>query len=326
MPNEKNPMDQNPRPLVTVITPTYNRASLIVETIESVLNQSYPHIEYIVLDDGSQDNTQAILASYEGRILWDSHPNMGEARTVNKGFKMATGDYVIVVNSDDPILPGMIETEVAFMEAHPDLLMAYPDWLVIDAQSKPIKENRAFDYDYVAMVRQASCLPGPGAILRRKAIELVPERTTDFNYVTDLDYWLRLGLHGPCARIPEVLASHRHHGESAGILQYRTLAAEIVRLMEEYFEQPDLPPEIRRLRDEAISAACYDAGQRCAGHDYRLAVSYLWRSMRLCPKRWIVDRRFRPFSLPVFFLPAPWYRTLHEAWKKLIRRTRSSTA
>jgi glycosyltransferase involved in cell wall biosynthesis len=318
-------MTQASRPRVTVITPTYNRAALLVETIESVLNQGYPNLEYIVLDDGSQDETTTLLASYEGRIRWESHPNMGEARTVNKGFAMATGDYVIVVNSDDPILPGMIATEVAFMEAHPELLVAYPDWQVIDAESKPLREVRARDYDYANMVRWAYCMPGPGAILRRKALELVPERTAAFHYVTDLDYWLRLGLHGPLARIPEVIATHRHHGESAGVTQFRLLSSEIVQLMEQFFERPDLPPEVRRLRAEAISAACYDAGHRCAGHDYRLAVGYFWRSMRLCPKRWIIDRRIRLLSLPVFFLPPTWYSALWGGWKWLRRRTQRAS-
>jgi len=317
-------MTQNSYPLVTVITPSYNRATLLAETIESVLGQSYPNLEYIVLDDGSQDDTQAVLARYEDRLQWESHPNMGEARTVNKGFRMAKGDYVIVVNSDDPILPGMIETEVAFMEAHPDLLMAYPDWLVIDRDSNPVREAPAMDYDYLNMVRWMACQPGPGAILRRKAITLVPERTTNFRYVTDLDYWLRLGLHGPGARLPEVLATHRHHGDSAGISQFKALSAELIRLTEEFFARPDLPPEVRRLHTEALSAAYYDAGQRCAGHDYRLATSYLWRSMRLCPKRWIIDRRVRLISLPDFFLPAPWYRALREGWRKLVARTRST--
>src|SRR6476620_5979365 len=79
-------------PLVTFITPTYNAAHFLPETIDSILVQTYPNIEYIVLDDGSTDNTVEILKSYGDRIMWESHPNMGETRTINKGYSMAKGD------------------------------------------------------------------------------------------------------------------------------------------------------------------------------------------------------------------------------------------
>ena len=90
-------MAESGLPLVTVITPAYNRASYLVETIESVLGQDYPRLEYIVLDDGSTDNTREVLGKYEGRIIWETHPNMGETRTVNKGFGLARGEIVVVV-------------------------------------------------------------------------------------------------------------------------------------------------------------------------------------------------------------------------------------
>ena len=79
-------------PLVSFITATYNTAPYLRETIDSILAQTYPNIEYIVLDDGSTDDTLNILKSYGDRIQWESHPNMGETRTVNKGFDMAKGD------------------------------------------------------------------------------------------------------------------------------------------------------------------------------------------------------------------------------------------
>ena len=74
---------KDPFPLVTIITPAYNRASFLDETIQSVLSQDYPNIEYIVLDDGSTDHTRQVLEEYTGRIILESHPNMGETATVN---------------------------------------------------------------------------------------------------------------------------------------------------------------------------------------------------------------------------------------------------
>src|SRR3982751_2178405 len=110
-------------PLVTFITATYNGADYLRETIDSILAQTYPNIEYIVLDDGSTDNTIEILESYGDRIKWESHPNMGETRTMNKGDRMAKGDYIIAVSADDPMKPNLAEISVQVMEAHPDALV-----------------------------------------------------------------------------------------------------------------------------------------------------------------------------------------------------------
>ena len=136
-------------PLVTIITPAYNRAGYLDETIQSILNSDYPNIEYIVLDDGSKDNTREVLGKYKGRIVWETHPNMGETRTVNKGLNMAHGEIIAVINSDDPLLPGAISAAVAFMQSRPDILVAYPDWDFLDRDSKVTGHHQVPDYNYV---------------------------------------------------------------------------------------------------------------------------------------------------------------------------------
>jgi glycosyltransferase involved in cell wall biosynthesis len=93
-------MLKSPPPLVSVITPTFNRADLLRETVESVLNQNYPRVEYLVLDDGSTDSTASLMARYGDRVRYLTHDNRGEARTVNRGFSEASGEMIAVVNSD----------------------------------------------------------------------------------------------------------------------------------------------------------------------------------------------------------------------------------
>ncbi|GIW82751.1 MAG: hypothetical protein KatS3mg105_4558 [Gemmatales bacterium] len=256
-------MSDSTYPLVTVITPTYNRGPFLAETIESVLAQNYPNLEYIVLDDGSTDDTLAVVRPYRHRLRYERHENQGETRTVNKGWSKARGDFIMVVNSDDPILPGLLPTAVEFMERHPELLMVYPDWIVIDAKSKPIQTVQALDYDYQEMIKIWGCVPGPGALMRRRAIELEPSRDIRYRYVADFEYWLRLGLHGPFARLPKVLATHRHHGDSAGVAQAARIARELVALAHEFFDRPGLPDDIRRLRRRALASAHFDAATRC---------------------------------------------------------------
>jgi glycosyltransferase involved in cell wall biosynthesis len=248
-------------PLVSIITPAYNRASYLDETIQSILKQDYPRIEYIVLDDGSTDNTREVLEKYTGRIIWESHPNMGETRTVNKGWSMAHGEIVAVVNSDDPLLPGAVSTAVAFMQAHPDILVAYPDWNYIDQDSNVTGHIQVREYDYLYMVRRHFCTPGPGAFIRCKAFELTEMRHPEFKYVADFEYWLRLGLYGKFARIPRTLATFRVHPDSATISHKGpAMAREHIQLIQRFYLRPDLPPEVLRVRAEAFGWAHLVAG------------------------------------------------------------------
>src|SRR5258707_2297565 len=239
-------MNDSGFPLVSIITPTYNRASYLQETIESLLHQTYHNIEYIVLDDGSTDNSQEILAKYNDRLTWATQPNMGEQRTVNNSWSKASGEFVMVVNSDDLIFPSLVDNAVAVMQAHPEVLVVYPDWYSIDEKSAIIREHRIRDYNYLEQVGLWLCYVGPGALMRRAALQIVPERTTKYRYVSDYDYWLRLGLHGSVIHLAQSLATHRTHDDSAGISQVKLACNELIDLTKDYFAWPDLPPEIRR--------------------------------------------------------------------------------
>jgi glycosyltransferase involved in cell wall biosynthesis len=306
-------------PLVSIITPAYNRASYLDETIQSVLNQDYPSIEYIVLDDGSTDNTRQVLQKYTGRIIWETQPNMGETRTVNKGWSMAHGDIVAVVNSDDPLLPGAIREAVAFMQAHPDILVAYPDWNMIGPDSKVTGHIHVPDYDYLFMLRRHYCSVGPGAFIRRKAFDLTGMRDPEFKYVADFEYWLRLGLYGKFARIPKTLATWRVHPDAASLSHKGTaMADEHIRLMEKFYSRPDLPPEVLRVRREAfawahlVAAATYGRGgwiplRHCLRAMLYHPTSFLGSLGKL--KTWAI-------ALSII-LPKPLFKILQWGWHKV---------
>lgn len=290
-----NPID----PLVSVITPAYNRASYLDETIESVLSQDYPNLEYIVLDDGSKDNTVEVLQKYTGKVIWESHANMGETRTVNKAIGMSKGEIICIVNSDDPLLPHAIRTAVDFMASRPEILVAYPNWLKIGPQSELLEEVFLPEYDYFYMVRQHHCIVGPGAFIRRKTFDLSGgPRDPEFTYVADYEFWLRAGLFGPFARIPEILATFRVHPDSASkALTGKKMAGEHIRLMNKYYDRPDLPENIRAIRKEAFSWAHFLAAEFSG------------------PNRWLARWHFLNFIwlYPQSFLKLEWAR------KKLIK-------
>jgi len=300
---EESPLSAVNPPLVTVITPTFNRAAFLRETITSVLTQDYPNIEYIVLDDGSTDDTLAVVEEYRGRVTYISHANMGHARTVNIGLQMARGEYVGVVNSDDPILPGLVRRAVEAFQEAPHLLVVYPDWRMIDQASNTVKRVRTPDYDYPNMVRWQKCLIGPGAFMRKAALSLEPGWDPTYRFVGDFGYWLRLGLHGPFARIPAVLATHRVHPGAASGQEDQAWAAETMRLVDAYFARAHLPPEVRKLEREARCNATYNAGRICMASAPQQARAYFRESLRYSLSSYLRWRPQRLVMLAVAYLP-----------------------
>ena len=253
-------MSVSPGPLVSIITPTFNRCEFLAETIESVRAQDYQNFEHIVIDDGSTDKTPGLLARYQPSIRAITQENRGEHATVNRGFELAEGEIVAVVNSDDPLIPGAISCAVEFLSRHPEVLVAYPDWRIIDEHSRPVREIRVAEYDPVRLFVQHDCCVGPGAFIRRAAIQAVGGRNEHYRYVSDYDFWLRIARHGTLARIPATLASWRSHsGGASSAGRGGAMAREHVELIREHFGDPTLPKELSRRRREALGWAHYAA-------------------------------------------------------------------
>jgi GT2 family glycosyltransferase len=267
-------------PLVSIVTPVYNGARFIAETVESVLAQEYPRLEYRVLDDGSTDGTLARLAPYRGRVEVRSHPNMGESRTVNEGLRLAQGELICVVNADDPLRPGAIARAVEAYRADPEALAFYPDWAEIDAESRVIRDIRLPEFDIASMLGSFIIAMGPGVFINRRALALVGLRNTELRYTGDLDYWFRTALHGRLVHLPEVLATHRRHTAAASSTQQGELMArEVVGLAERSLADPRLDPHLK-AQSRAILARAHIAASFHAGA-LRVRARYLARALAL---------------------------------------------
>lgn len=270
-------------PLVTVITPTYNRASLLEETIKSILNQDYPNIEYIVLDDGSTDNTAKIIEKFKRKIIWEYHKNMGEISTVNKGFSMAHGEIIGVVNSDDPLLPEAISEVVKFMKHNHKIIVVYPDWIKIDKNSKKIERVTTPNYNYEYMLRMHSCVPGPGTFFRKLVVDKLKGRDPQFKYVSDYDFWLRAGLIGKFARLPKTLATSRVHPDQATLKDKGvSMAMEHIVVINKIFSLPNFPSYLRKIKSEAYRKAC-EAARICRGDKLSAKMLISLISLYYCP-------------------------------------------
>ena len=254
-------MPESELPLVSVVTPAYNQAAFLAETIETVLTQDYPRIEHIVLDDGSTDNTREILERYTGRVLWESQPNQGQTPTINKGWERSRGDIVTWLNSDDTYLPGAVSTAVEYLQEHPDIDIVYGDTLFTTADGSPIEQTHARDYSYRALV--AGChnpIPQPSAFIRRKVIEDVGLLDPHYYYFMDWDFWLRAGVRHSVAYYPKLLSTYRLHEESKTVAQSVKAAPELEYMYRKFFTMPDLPAEIRALEKEAMMNMYFTSG------------------------------------------------------------------
>lgn len=223
-------------PLVSIVTPAYNQAEYLAETIESVLAQDYPNIEYIVLDDGSTDATPDVLSRYNGRVRWERHENMGQARTLNKGWEMSRGEYVGYLSSDDLLKPDAISGLVNILKKTPGAVVAYGDFDLIDAASNHIKTVEAANFDHGDLTIDLVCQPGPGAIFKREVIDQAGPWNVQLRQTPDFEFWMRASRYGVFVRLPKVVAKYRIHNGSASFqeMSYER-SMEIVKVVSAYW-------------------------------------------------------------------------------------------
>jgi glycosyltransferase involved in cell wall biosynthesis len=319
---------ETPLPLVTIITPTYNRANYLPETIESVLSQDYSNIEYIVLDDGSKDNTLEVLRQYDSRVIIETHENIGETKTVNRGLRKSKGEFICVVNSDDPLLPGAIKTIVLAMIDQPDGLAAYPDWLEIDSQSKPLKEMILPDYEISNMLSEFNVSMGPGTFFRRSVLEKFGFRDEERKYTGDLEFWFRLAANGNLIHVSKILATHRSHSNSASVSEKSSkISEELLSLIKSSLYSGLLPKEILKKQNRLFSQAYFKSIFYCNKKDLKKMLIYTMRSFFYDPRLFIINimKLFLGKHSTLFLqncLQEEQYQNLQSLWRN-IKKNRS---
>lgn len=187
-------------PLISIVTPSFNQAQFIRATIDSVLSQDYPNIEYFVMDGGSTDTTVEILKSYGNKIKWESAKDKGQTDAINKGLRKSSGEVMAYLNSDDIYLPGTLQrVGQYFARTHADWITG--DCLTIDELGKPSKSNWLISgykrflmaiYSPLTLRIADSMLPQPSTFWSRKAWDKVGEFNDKYHYVMDYDLWLRM--------------------------------------------------------------------------------------------------------------------------------------
>jgi glycosyltransferase involved in cell wall biosynthesis len=317
-------------PLVTIVTPSYNQGRFLRRTIDSVLGQTYPHIEYRVCDGGSTDESVEILKSYGDRFWWISELDQGQAHAINKGLEGARGSVRAYLNSDDVLLPQAVEKVVTWLEAHPECDLVYGDAWYIDEDDSITDRYATDDYSFDRLLRSC-CICQPAAFWRARIAQRVGPFNESLYCAMDYDYWFRIDRAGGWIEyLPEVLACSRLYPET------KTLSA-ITRSYEEIFKiclQNSGRVEYTHL--EALWA--YLCNDRKHGLPYRLRwLPFFQQSMAYLHHKWCNRRRHRAagFALSLLEPQLHWLkhsllgrdgplRRLHPPLRWLFRRlTRS---
>jgi glycosyltransferase involved in cell wall biosynthesis len=247
-------------PLVTIIVPAYNRAGgLLEETLDSILGQDYRNLEVLVLDDGSTDQTPQVLERYAAanpeRMRWERHENIGQAKTINRGFEMARGELIGYLNSDDLFLPGAIAKLATLLVENPDAALAYPAYRIIDEDGEKLADMMPSEYTAAEAIRLHTCIVNVGAIYRRRVIEQIGGWDTSFVYLADFDWCVRAYSVGPFVRHTDVLACWRNHPGSANYAPGLGAAREQTRMLDKIYAAGDVSEDVVAVRDEAYRNA-----------------------------------------------------------------------
>jgi glycosyltransferase involved in cell wall biosynthesis len=210
-------MNKTDLPKVTIVTPSYNQAEFLEETIKSVLNQTYPNIEYIVVDGGSTDGSVDIIKKYEDQLAWwVSEPDNGQSDAINKGFAKATGDVYNWLNSDDILYPDAVKIAVHFMQKHPESEVVYGDRIVIDGKGRIID---VFEPVSVSkrMAKFALRIPQEATFFSARIWKKVNGLNESLHFVMDSDLWYRFLEETRFFHIPVFLGAYRNHEESKSV-------------------------------------------------------------------------------------------------------------
>jgi glycosyltransferase involved in cell wall biosynthesis len=274
----------NEHPLVSIVTPSFNKGPYIEETLLSVRNQTYPRIEHIVIDGGSTDETLSILEKYSGDIVCVSEPDKGQSDAINKGWKRARGDIIAYLNADDTYTSDAVRIVVKFLNEHPDVGLVYGDGILTDENGKFIQTYHAGEFSLRDLIYCRDNILQPALFLRKAAYDRIGGIDENLHLAMDLDYWIRAGLLFRVVYIPTPLATAKIYGDAKSVALMHKYVSDYEHILEKVFADPHLPPEMATEKN-AVYNYVYTKG----GLDYihlgmvKDGLRYLWKAFRMNP-------------------------------------------
>jgi len=311
------------KPLVSIITPSFNQVKYLGAACHSVFTQNYSNIEYFIVDGGSTDGSVELIRSWseskKNRIKWwVSEKDNGQTEAINKGFSRASGEIIAWLNSDDLYMKGAVDKAVAIFNANPDVGLIFSDVFSINAEKNLINVMRYGSWNLCDLM-EFNIIGQPGVFMRKQALEEAGYLDPEYDYLLDHQLWLRIASISKILHVNDFFAAARFHREAKNIKQTEGFSREAFKIVKWMKYDPKLSNIFNRHRRKIMAGAYrFSARYLMDGGDNAQAFSHYLKGFWNYPPAIMKDLPRAAYSL-FNFLPAV-KRKKEEYFQKRLNR------